>query len=123
MFLFDIGFPSSKIFIYITINGYIIYTANYNGSEVMTDNLISTFEEFERLLNSLAKISPVCCAGHLRSFPVQFFLLKYVHDRKVSRPSEIAMEFGVTSCGTGLIDRLLKLDSYRERTEETAGWY
>jgi len=87
----------------------------------VTDNLISTFEEFERLLKSVWQkyhryVVPDICGLS----PVQLFLLKYVHDRKVCRPSEIAMEFGVTlGAVTGLIDRLLKLDLvYRERTEE-----
>jgi DNA-binding MarR family transcriptional regulator len=87
----------------------------------MADNYISAFEEFERLLKSVWQkyhmyVMPECCGLS----PVQIFLLKYVHDRKVCKPSEIALEFGITQGAvTGLTDRLLKLNLvHRERTEE-----
>ena len=87
----------------------------------MADNGISTFEEFERLLKSVwQKYHMYVMPDSCDLSPVQIFLLKYVHLRKVCKPSEIALEFGITQGAvTGLIDRLLKLNLvHRERTEE-----
>lgn len=87
----------------------------------MTDNFISNFQEFERLLKSVwQKYHRYVMPDNCNLSPVQIFLLKFVHDRKVCRPSEIAMEFGVTlGAVTGLIDRLSKLGLVRrERTED-----
>jgi len=80
-----------------------------------------SFEDLENVLRSVKQkylhyIIPV--DNDLS--PVQFFLLKFVHHRRICTPSEIAGKFGITlGAVTGLIDRLLKLELvFRRRSEE-----